>query len=224
MVCGAIYFVDKLKKGIDKYTTYPFSTLSTMTYVENLTFPAISVCLVNSYNLSKLKENNIQLSYGKSAILLDKNRADDDIDIPGDKLIEIMRDISIPIDEIFLQCEWIKRDTRDPSVNKSTCGTFNFTSYFNEQSQRCYTLNSGKSGHRLLTVDHSGLSYAYELLFNLKSHEAVWSFPYGGIKVILHDQSHPPAMSEGFMISPGFSTYVKMVKTEVKNFIHFLIS
>lgn len=215
MIAGAIYFVDKLRKGIDEYTSYPFSTLSTLEYVERLTFPAISLCLVNSYNFTKLQESKLRPSYDRHAMLLEKKNKDSNIDITGKELSDSLQSVSIPIEKIFLDCEWIARDTRDPSVNKSLCGTMNFTHYFNELSQRCFTFNPGKDGHRLLSVDHPGLSYAYELKVDLKSNEAVSTEDYGGLMVVLHDQSNPAVMSTGFMLAPGFTTYVRMSRIEV---------
>ena len=69
----------------------------------------------------------------------------------------------------------------------------------------------------MLSVNHSGLLDGYEALFNLTSDE-VWSHhPYTGINIILHHQSQPPQMSNGFVVSPGASTYIRMSKIEVRS-------
>ena len=218
MILGAIYFIIKLKEGIIEYFDYPFSTLSTVDYVETLKFPAISFCAVNGFSISKIERSELSRLYKNNRLPLERDWQDPGYDIPGDKLRELIKQTSISIDTLFQDCEWIKRDTSHPDVPMNYCHSINFTSYFNNRGQLCYTLNSGKEGHRLLEVNHEGLIYGYELLFDLNITDAVKSFPYSGLEVIVHDQSETPVLNDGFIISPGFKTFVRMNTLEVCNF------
>ena len=220
IIAGALYFVLKLRKGIAEYTDYPFSTLSYTTFVDQLTFPAISLCLVNSYDMKRLEQSRLRINITGTGPMFSKRQDPfddvDDFDIPGDEFIGNLHDISIGLDEVFLRCDWIARDTYDPNVGKTKCDPSNFTSYFNDQLQLCYILNPGTHRHRILNISHMGLKHAFELSIHLRSDAAVPVFPYADLKVVLHHQSQHARMSDGFLIAPGFSTYVKMSQIEVR--------
>ena len=215
MILGAVYFIIKLKEGTMVYFEYPFNTKSTVEFVETLKFPAISICAVNGFSRSKIEGSKLEPLCVNNRLPLQKNWQDPGYDIPGVEFVNLMNQTSISIDTLFKECEWIKRDTSHPDVPMNFCHAVNFTSYFNNRGQLCYTLNSGKEGYRLLSVNHEGLIYGYELLFDLNVVDAVKSFSYSGIEVIVHDQSESPAMKNGFLISPGFKTFVRMATHEV---------
>lgn len=215
MILGAAYFIWKLKEGIIEYFDYPFSTLFMVSYTTKLNYPAISICPLNSYKLHELE--NTPLRRLKDRLPLDKSWKDPGFDISGDEYAKYLYNISYKIEELMKDCDWIKRDTNHPDKQPNPCGTSNFTMFFNKRGQLCYTLNSGKDGHPLLSVQHAGLNYGYELLFDLNNSEALKSFLYTGMRIIIHDQDEPPVMEEGFSISPGFKTFVKLSRVETEN-------
>lgn len=217
MILGAIYFFVKLYEGIIEYFEYPFSTLTTVDYVERLDFPAISFCLINSFSAIALQESKFQPLYQNRTFPISNLWKDPGFDVPGEEMINELRKVSLNIDDIFEECEWIKRDTNHPSVAPNKCETSNFTTYFNHAGQLCYTLNSGEEGHPLLHVTHGGMNYGYEALFDLKTDIAFREHSFTGMKVIFHSQNEPPNMDTGFIITPGFKHFIKMSMEEVRN-------
>ncbi|XP_047145155.1 acid-sensing ion channel 1B isoform X2 [Hydra vulgaris] len=217
MLLGGIYFVFKLKVGIIEYFQYPFSTLSTEDFPEVLTFPAISICPINNFNISRVQNSILKQLYDADRLPLDKNWIDPGFDIPGNELADILKRSSLQIDKMHFYCDWISRNTTHPYIGPNPCGIENFTEYFNFKDQLCFTLNSGKKGFNLLSVDHEGLTYGYELGLDVHTNEIISSYPYNGIKLIIHNQQESPVMSDGFVISPGDRTFIKMATVEKKS-------
>ena len=217
MFLGALYFLLKLRVGIIEYFQYPFSTLSTVDFPESLTFPAISICPINNFNKSIIENSKLKRLYDDNRLPLDKNWIDPGFDIPGNELAEILENSSLQIDKLHSYCDWISRNTSHPEIPVNPCGIENFTKYFNYKDQLCFTLNSGKEGHKLLSVDHEGITYGYELALDMHNNEIISSYPYTGVKLIIHNQWESPVMSDGFVISPGDKTFIKMEKVEVHN-------
>ena len=215
MILGASYFILRLKEGLVMYYRYPFSTKATLSYAENLQFPAISFCPINQFQESKIKNSVLYKLQIDNMLPLGSNWSDPGYDIPGEQLVEEIIKTSLSIDDIFQECDFISRDTDHPETDPRNCTTKNFTSYISESGQICYTLNSGQIGHDMFQVDHEGLRYGFELLFDIRNNETISHHRYTGMQVIIHDQSEPPASSSGFVISPGFQSFVNMKKIQV---------
>ena len=215
MILGAIYFLVKLREGIIEYFEYPISTLSTMDYPDALAFPAISFCMINNYKLKELSESQLGPLLRQGRFPLQTNWTDPGYDIPGDELRSELNMTSLSAEDIFEGCDWIKRDTSHPNVEANKCDVSNFTDYYNEKGDLCFTLNSGKKSHPLLQVTHGGLSHGYDVLFDMKSSETFRSHEYTGLKVYIHSQQEPPVADSGFILSPGFRYYINMKMHEV---------
>ena len=222
MILGAIYFLVKLREGITEYFEYPFSTLSTVDFPDEMVFPAISFCLVNSYKENNLNTSKLQPLYQTGRFPLQSSWTDPGYDLSGEKLQEELESVSLRPEDVFEECDWIKRDTQHPSVKPNKCDVGNFTSFFNNMEQKCFTLNSGQKDHPLLKVSHNGLNYGYEALFDMQSQEALQVQPYTGLKVYIHSQHEPPGSGSSFLLSPGFYYYVNMEVHEVSpnKFLH----
>ena len=218
MILGAVYFLIKLNDGIIKFFSYPFSTLSSMEYVPNLIFPAMSFCSINSYKLENFNKSILSKIRQTSGLPLFSNLTDPGFDIDGQQLHDAILDSAHEIDDLARDCDWIPQYTDHPFMSFLDCGSHNFTRYVSEQGEVCYTLNSGEVGHPLLNVDHSGLGHGYELLFDLNAPGSLLTHSFNGIRVILHDQSEPPVSSTGFLLTPGFRTFVGIERTEVNQF------
>jgi len=221
MILGAIYFLIKLREGIIEYFEYPISTLSTVDYPDELAFPAISFCLVNNYKLKELSDSKLGPLLRQGRFPLQTNWTDPGYDIPGKELVNELNRTSLSAKEIFEGCDWINRDTAHPLIEANKCDVSNFTDYFNEKNEKCFTLNSGKEGHPLLHVTHGGLSYGYDALFDMKSSETFRSHDYIGLKVYIHSQHEPPTADSGFILAPGFRYFINMKMHEV--FISYIL-
>jgi len=218
MILGAVYFVIKLHEGILHYYSYPFSTLSTLEYVEDsMPFPAISFCSVNQFKISQLKNSSLRRLYLQNRLPLARNWSEPDHDIPGDELKKEMERVSLSIKDIFKECDWIKRDTAHPQVPHRNCSAANYTSFFSDSGQLCFTLNSGQDNHPKLEVDHFGVQYGYEAMFDFNNDDVIPFNDYTGFRVIVHDPKDLPVGKVGFLVSPGFKVFVNMQRTEVRN-------
>ncbi|XP_065684563.1 acid-sensing ion channel 2 isoform X1 [Hydra vulgaris] len=214
MILGAIYFIFKLRYGIKEYFDYPFSTLSTVEYVDDLLFPAVSVCATNSYIASQVYTNQLNTMYKEGRLPLDNNQSIPEYNIPGDELVKTLKNSSLTIESLLKYCDWIMQDTSHPLVTPNNCGALNFTSYFNYKGEQCHTLNSGAKGHELLKVSDVGISHGYELVFDLQTNEVIKNYQLSGMRIVIHDQVFPPQLVDGFFISPGFKTYIKLGITQ----------
>jgi len=217
MVVGALYFLIKLRGGIYEYIQYPFSTLSTLEFVETLTFPAISFCAINQYKLSKLKNSSLYPLFLENRLPLHKNWSDPVMDMPGHEFVEEMKNISFSVDDVFLSCEYMSADTAHPEKAIRNCSKGNFTSYFSEKGERCFTLNPGTEKHPMLEINMEGLNNAIEIIFDMNNFDSVMDFDYTGMQVIIHDQSEPPVSKTGFFLPPGTKTFASLSKTETEN-------
>ena len=215
MILGAIYFLLKFYDAIILYVQFPFSTQSTLEYVDKLQLPAISFCTINQFRYSKLQNSSIKRLIENDWLPLGNNWKYPGFDVSGEQLAKDLIHTSITMEEIFAECDFVRRDTDHPGVLPRRCGTENFTTYISERGQLCYTLNSGKLGHHLLEVDQEGLNFGYELVIDVKNEEVLKLFDYTGLQIIIHDQAEPPVSSNGLFISPGSKSYVRLTKTEV---------
>ncbi len=200
-------FLKELKDSITLYFNHPFSTTSTIEYKDWLTFPAISFCNLNDLRFSKIngtKLGEVFLSNNRR-YKFDENRTGD---IDGETLARKMREASHRIEDMFMNCIWEFSDT---AANRATpCNYTNMTTYYNTNGQTCYTFNSGKPGHPLLTLNETGLFHGFEIQIDLETHEYMRDIQEGGIRVYIHDQEETPFSSAGFAVPPGFKTFVSL--------------
>ncbi|XP_066921369.1 acid-sensing ion channel 2-like isoform X1 [Clytia hemisphaerica] len=217
MILGAIYFLVKLREGIIEYFEYPFSTLSIIDFPDILEFPTISFCLVNGYKHKELNESRLGPLLQNGRFPIHSSWLDPGYDIPGDELVEVMNNISFTPSDVFEECDWIKRDTAHPSVPPNKCDAANFTTFFNKQNEKCFMLNSNQKGHPLLKVNHEGLKYGYEGLFDMRTSSAFLTHPFAGLRVYIHSHHEPAGSGSSFLLSPGFHYYVKMDMHETHN-------
>ena len=211
----AIFFFKELKESIELFYAYPFSTTSTVEYVPKLKFPAISICNLNEFQVSKLSKTKLKKLYDDDRFPLHSSTSDPGYDITGDELADMLHQSSQSVQDMFRGCEWIKRDTSGGQANP--CDTRNFTSYTDLNGQLCYTFNSGKPNHRLLDVNETGLNIALKLIFDLQTNESLRPIEEVGLRVIVHDQEETPLQNAGFIVSPGFQTFVEINVRKTQN-------
>lgn len=216
MIIGAVYFLIKLKDGIIRFQSYPFTTKANTLYVNDLDFPAISICPINNLNAERFQGTILDRIYKEHGFPISTNWTDPGFDVDGDTLVDAMINSSFKISELTHECDFVSRDTEHPFEATRDCGPHNFTSFLTENGEVCFTVNSGKDNHPMMNVDQPGLRYAYELKFDMRSEEAVITHPYNGIRIILHEQKESPLSKTGFVLKTGAKSFVMMHKVEVR--------
>ena len=215
LTCGmACLFFMELEKSIKLFYQYPFTTLSTIEYVPELKFPAISLCMLNNYQVTKIQKSKLKGLYDRGLFPFHGEKFNPGFDMSGEELIETMKSSSQDLDFIFKGCEWKSRDTAKTG-QPNLCGSMNFTRYSNLEGQTCFTFNSGKNS-RVLTLNETGLNMAFKLELDLHVKDSVQSLQEVGMNVIIHDQDETPLHHAGFIVSPGFQTFIEMKVKKVR--------
>lgn len=101
------------------------------------------------------------------------------------------------------------------------CGPENFTAVITEFGL-CYTFNSGKTRHRVLSVHRAGVDFALRLQLNVQQ-DQYYGFlrDSAGFKVMVHDQDEPAMINElGFAIQPGTHTFCSLKKIVVSTYLN----
>eukprot|EP00794_Sanderia_malayensis_P005171 gene5171-5823_t len=213
-VVMAAMFLKELKDSITLYFQNPFSTTSTIEYENYLTFPAISFCNLNDLRFSKINGTPL----GEVYLRDDRDyefKKNESFDINGATLASMMRKASHRIEDMFMNCIWEFSNT---AANRPTpCNYTNMTAYHHTNGQLCYTFNSGLQGHRVLTLNETGLFHGFEIQLDLETHEYMRDIQEGGVRVFIHDQAETPFSSSGFAVPPGFKTFVSLGVQKIKN-------
>lgn len=199
----AVMFLKELTDSIRLFFQHPFSTTSTVEYVNRLNFPAISFCNLNDFRFSKI--NGTKLG---EVFVLDKRDFSKDFDMDGKTLARRMDESSHDISDMFMSCIWEYSNTA--AGKHVPCSHKNFTAYYGFNGQTCYTFNPGDGVHNLLTLNETGLFHAFELQLDLETHEYLRDIQEGGVRVYIHDQNETPFSSAGFAVPPGFKTFVSL--------------
>lgn len=211
-------FLKELYDSVDLFFEYPFTTTSTIEYVPSLKFPAISLCNMNNFDANRIKNSKLKKVYDMGMIPFDHKWGDPGYDIPGEELISILRNSSQPIkNDLLRHCEWRSRETAKTGV-PTLCGAPNFTKFSNLFGQTCYTFNPGEMfGKTELHLNETGLNLALKLELDLKANDTLHGVQEVGLKVVVHDQEESPLQQAGFVVSPGFHTFVEMNVRKTEN-------
>ena len=211
----AAMFLKELTDSINLYFQHPFSTTSTIEYVNRLTFPAVSFCNLNDFRLSKINDTKLG-----DVFLFDKRDfSDKNSDIDGESLARRMDESSHNVSDMFMNCIWEYSNTA--AGKEVPCSAKNFTTFYGFNGQKCYTFNPGTSSHRLLTLNETGLFHAFEMQLDLETHEYLKDVQEGGVRVYIHDQRETPFSSAGFAVPPGFKTFVSLIVQKVSRFHNY---
>ena len=210
----ACLFFMELEKSIKLFYQYPFTTLSTIEYVPELKFPAISLCMLNNYQVTKINKSKLKPLYDRGLFPFHGEPFSPGFDMSGEELLKTIKASSQDLDFIFKGCEWKSRDTAKTG-KPNLCGSMNFTRYSNLEGQTCFTFNSGINT-KALTLNETGLNMAFKLELDLHVKDSVQSLEEVGVNIIIHDQDETPLHHAGFIVSPGFQTFVEMKVKKVR--------
>ncbi|XP_078541904.1 acid-sensing ion channel 1C-like isoform X2 [Lissotriton helveticus] len=186
-------------------------------------FPAITFCNYNRFRKSALTKNDVLCAapllgvedadvadYVEALGLADDNPRS--VCSKAFRMEDFFQRTGHDMKDMLLRCRYRNED----------CGPENFTTIFTRYG-KCYTFNSGKPGHRLLTTLKGGTGNGLELMLDIQQDEylPVWgeteetSFE-AGIKVQIHSQNEPPIIDQlGFGVAPGFQTFVSCQQQEL---------
>eukprot|EP00795_Rhopilema_esculentum_P012217 gene12217-2846_t len=193
--------VQKLYESTTYFFSYPFSTTTTVKYVNQMVFPAVSICNLNDFRLSVMNGTKLHKAIQERGNILA---------LDGKEYTDTIRKANHRLEDMLQGC----------TMNNKICTHKNFTQFFHNQGDRCFTFNSGMNGQPLITVNNTGLSQALTFLINIEHHDYYVDSQHSGIHLILHGQDETPVKMQGVILSPGFVSYIEIKKRKVKNLPH----
>ena len=192
--CG--YALHKVYESTVNYLNYPFSTARMRKYVDELEFPAVSFCNLNDMKFSVLNGTKVDEA------ILDHTKMDQ---VTAEEYRNITLGAAHKIEEMLVSC----------TFNGQPCSAKNFTLFYWMQGDLCFTFNSGKSGHNVLSVSGTGIARGLQVILNIQHYEYYRDRMLAGVHLILHGQDETPVRIRGPVIPPGFTTYMQIEKKKV---------
>lgn len=221
LLAFASIFLNELKNSILLFYEYPFTTTSTIEYVPELKFPAISICNLNQFDESFIENSKLKQLYDKGVLPFEASSSEAiRNDINGNEFFQTLDKASQRLEKLFQSCEWKSRDTAKTG-SPNICSVKNFTVYHNLYGQKCFIFNSGEL-QPVLHLNETGLNMALKIEFDLKTNESLRGLQEFGLKIVVHDQEETPLQQAGFVVSPGFQSFVELKVRKVRLKIYFL--
>ncbi|XP_072050088.1 acid-sensing ion channel 4-A-like [Amphiura filiformis] len=209
------YLCYEIGVSIWKFWEHPISTVITMNYVSNITFPAITIC---NYNLFKSNIVTPTEALMVSSMFNVNTKERVPVDWAGYE-----RSIGRPLDvegfvlntahrmeDMLLKCTW---------RSSEKCTAANFTRIITDWGV-CYTFNNNPE--KALQVKRPGSTNGLAMMINIEQD----LYTYGentaaGLKVLLHPPGQFPLVKElGFSVSPGYETDVSVRYNSITNLPH----
>lgn len=200
------FFFNEVKQSITQYFEYPFSTLSTVEYPTEISFPAISICDLRDVRKTILNNVNANWTHDKRTGEISTGSNSE----PAMK--DALEQTFSILDEILISCA-LKRGV-NPNL-ALPCDRKNFTLFLSSGGHTCYTFNFGVNGNAILETDNVGPLNGVHMILNTRPLEEGKTYGSSGLKVILHQQEELPLKRVGFHVPSGYVTYVDMKKQKV---------
>ncbi|XP_071950189.1 acid-sensing ion channel 1C-like [Antedon mediterranea] len=202
--------------SVIKYFDRPINTVMSLNYVDDLKFPAITLCNYNQFRLSELDESTstvIKLM-SKSTYILDPEG------VNWNTVIAALRNydsinmtssatrLAHQIETMLLFCSWQGVQPCDPR---------NFSTIITDFGV-CYSFNN-VADDAALRARQTGSDFGLMLRLHVQQYEYSFGENSGaGFKLLIHPQGHLPLVNSfGISLSPGFETHIAMRKTRVFN-------
>ncbi|XP_065648616.1 acid-sensing ion channel 1C [Hydra vulgaris] len=200
LAASVALLVQKLYESGVKFLERPFSTKTTLTYVDQMEFPAISICNMNDMRNSKV----VNTTLGR---ILEKMKVDNNNqhlkDISPEEYSSTRASANHEIKDMLYTCIF---------QEKIGCNHTFFTAFAASQGERCYKLNSSD-----LKVTGTGRKHSLIMELNIEQYDYFEDIKEAGIKLIIHDQNETPVRMAGVKLSPGFSATVQIKKKKTLN-------
>ncbi|XP_071846291.1 acid-sensing ion channel 1C-like isoform X2 [Apostichopus japonicus] len=202
LVCLAVWLAYGIVNGLTKYFSYPISTAVMFNYVNNLEFPAVTICNYNQFRKSHLQNYTLLREVLTSLSTSDSVDIDWDLNDMDDYLnmTEVAIKLAHQLDDMLIECTWNQEET---------CGAHNFTTVITDFGV-CYTFNSISNSE--LMVTEAGSSQGLRLRLSAEQYDYFWGYYTGaGFKIFVHPKGQFPLVGQfGISASPGFKTSVRI--------------
>ncbi len=209
-----------------EYFQYEVNTIVRMVSEEEVDFPAITICNMNTMRKSYFQKRNKDPKYKQFMMLArilamaDLTDLSDNMTFPkftGKAVRNIYNVFGHTMDDfdnggMLLNCTY-----RDEKCDRSF-----FQPVLNQLGQ-CHTFNPGSSGNngsmKILKATHPGTSFGLRLRMTVQAKDYLLLPTQGfstGWKMLIHDQKDLPlADIYGFALSPGTHALISLKKTKV---------
>ena len=201
--------LQKLIEAGQKYFERPFTSTSTVIDVDEMDFPAVSFCNINDFRMSVMEgtlfHSIIQNEKPKDAI-------------SGPEYANASKRANHKLEDMLMSCS-----ANFMGRYGTPCSYRNFSIFYQSQGEKCFTINSGDARNRFSKITDRGRTKSLEMVLNIEHYEYYVDQREAGMRLIIHDPDETPIRFSGVHISPGFSTYVEVKKTEVRLAIYSIL-
>ncbi|XP_064392902.1 acid-sensing ion channel 1-like [Halichondria panicea] len=196
--------------SIIAYSKIPTSTTVYTDHVDHLTFPAVTICNLNGYNVSYLEENNL------TRIITTAVYDEDNIEQCGSfvphnfpknrTLYDTVLETSQSIDNLIAGCHFLGKK----------CKSSDFIQYV-VPNGKCFTFNGRNAERNYKTVTGDGFRHALELVLNIQQDEFGGSVNSEvGALISVHEQNVPARVWEtGVTVPVGHSAYLAVTREQI---------
>jgi len=188
----------KLYESIHTYMSYPFTTTSTVNYVKELQFPAISICNVNDLRISKMRRTLLHKLL-QSPVKKGKRTSEE---ISGELYAKTVSEANHRLSDMLYKCEILGK----------ACSYTDFKPFFQTQAEKCYTYYSEEN-----KINQTGTRESFELVLNIEHYEYYNDALDAGIRLIIHDPNETPVRMQGVTLAPGMTSYVQIKQSKKLN-------
>ena len=197
----------------------PTSTTIQLVREESLTFPAVTICNLNTVKSDFLQARGLADGF-RTLNLFDPNDPsfqpecdslinDSLIDAEGLSFSEIQYEGRQRADEFILDCRFLGR---------RCSATEDFIPVFTQLGY-CYTFNSGRNGTTAQITDGTGPRSGLQVILNIEQYQYVFSPSFdAGVKVSIHTQDQPPQPNDsGIGVPVGRNAFITLKERKVND-------
>ena len=118
--------LQKLHESTVKFFDHPFTTTTTISYIDEIDFPAISICNLNDFRMSKMHQTKLhKLLQEKGKSLVDK--------ISGEEYAATIKGANHNIHDMLFDCSIYDKEITETSRK---CNSKNFSVFYQTQGQK----------------------------------------------------------------------------------------
>ena len=230
LVTGFSVLLGSITSTVVEYFRYEVNTVITMVSEREVTFPAVTICNLNTLRRSKFNEASKDANYSQ---MLNLARILSMAGLKGSQ-----RNLTIPringkkVQDMYKYFGHNMNSYEEGGMllnctfNEISCNKSFFKPVLTNSGQ-CYTFNPGgqfgreRFGKEVLTVKQPGSGFGLKIRLVVQANEYVLMPTHefsAGWKMLIHDQKELPLVRDyGFALSPGTHTLVGLVKRKVIN-------
>nr|XP_022345955.1 acid-sensing ion channel 2-like isoform X2 [Crassostrea virginica] len=198
----------------EQYFSYPTLTMLNIKMSNEIQFPAVTLCNISPYKMSKLNPDAAMMDYLKRESNIGSFMPPMNFSDP--KYLPLYKDgeegwltnSSYSISDLFITCKW--KTTLYFDCSK-------LLSPYKTEWGICFSFN-GLDTPTPHVTHYTGSILGLTLYVHVNQTDYVYARNMGaGVKIVIHNHNEEPnVMNSGYLISPGFTTYLSLEKTEYK--------